>query len=137
MTDLITPTELAGVRTDVDQFFSYECNVFRDEGLGALNEATGLYDSPPADTVIYNGPYHLSPIISRRDRFDEFGEGLVFTRQYRVIIPYDQDDIQIRYYFQAVTSDDTQLVGRPMLVRDVIVGTHIGYRRLTVQDTRE
>lgn len=137
MTDLLTPSELAGLRTDVEQIFSYECNIFKDEGLGVLNTSTGEYDAQPADSVLYNGPYLLKPIISRRDRFDEFGEGLVFTRQYRVVIPYTESDIKIRNVFQAVTSDDPQLVGRPMLVRDVMVGTHVGYRRLTVQDTKE
>lgn len=137
MTDLITPNELAGLRTDVDQIFSYECNITRDQGEGDLNENTSEYDNKPDDLVLYNGPYFLSPIISRRDRFDEFGEGLIFTRQYRVAIPYTVDNIQIRDLFVAVTSDDPQLVGRPMLVRDVLVATHLGYRRLTVQDTRE
>lgn len=137
MTDLITSSELAGVRVDVDQIFSYECNVTRSQGEGDLNENTSKFENVPAPLVIYNGPYFLAPIISRRDRFDEFGQGLVFTRQYRVVLPHTADDIQIRDLFIPVTADDTQLVGREMLVRDVIVGTHLGYRRLTVQDTRE
>lgn len=137
MTDLITPNELTGVRTDVEQIFSYECNVTRPRGEGDLNEDTSEFENTPTPTLIYNGPYLLAPIISRRDRFDEFGGGLIFTRQYRVVLPHTADDIQIRDVFVAVTADDTQLVGREMLVRDVIVSTHLGYRRLTVQDTEE
>lgn len=137
MTDLITTGELEGVRVDVDQIFSYECTIFRSEGEGDLNEDTSQYDNPPDPTLIYQGPYLLAPIISRRDRFDEFGQGLVFTRQYRVALPHTADEIQIRDVFTALTSDDTQLVGREMLVRDVLTGSHLGYRRLTVQDTRE
>ncbi len=111
MTDLITANELAGVRTDVDQIFSYECEITRSEGKGTLNTNTSRYENPPDPTLIYNGPYLLAPIISRRDRFDEFGQGLVFTRQYRVVIPYTADDIQIRDSFVAITADDPQLAG--------------------------
>lgn len=137
MVDLVTSNELTGIRTDVEQIFSFRCQVLRSEGRGDLNEATSEYENVPNPTILYDGPYFLTPIISRRDRFDEFGQGLVFTRQYRVDIPFDEDTIQIRDTFIALTSDDTQVVGREMLVRDVLVGTHLGYRRLTVQDTRE
>lgn len=137
MTDLITPSELAGLREDVEQLFSYEGRVTRDKGPGTLNPDTSQYENPPDPELIYSGPYFLSPIISRRDRFDEFGQGLIFTRQYRVILPWDEAEIQVRDEFVAITSDDPQLVDRVMLVRDVMVGSHLGYRRLTVQDVKE
>lgn len=75
--------------------------------------------------------------MSRRDRFDELGEGLVFTRQYRVNVPYTEIDIQIRDRFTILTGTDAQLIGREMEVRDVVVGTNMGYRRIMVHDFRE
>ena len=74
---------------------------------------------------------------SRRDRFDEFGQGLIFTRQYRIVLPHPADGIQIRDIWTTTSSDDTQLIGREMEVRDVMVGTIVGYRSLTVHDFRE
>lgn len=140
-TEYLTQGELDGIRLDVAQIFKDACTITRepagDAKYGTLNKATSEYESVPAPTVIRSGNCLIKPIISRRDRFDEFGEGLVFTRQYRVAIPYSWDDIQIRDIFTATASQDSQLVGREMRVRDVIVGTDIGYRRLTVQDVRE
>jgi hypothetical protein len=134
--ELLTDLELAGIRADVAGFFVDTCTITRVTEEGALNHATAQFAAPTTITV-YSGACSIYPIESRRDRFDEFGQGLVYTRQYRVVLPWTEDDVQIRDDFVATVSDDPQLIGRPMEVRDVIVSTNLGYRRLTVQDTRE
>jgi len=136
MAELITASELDGIREDVDQLFENTGKIERVTSIGTLNHATGLY-TDQVRVLIYSGPCYIAPIISRRDRFDEVGQGLVFSRQYRVNIPWDQADVQIRDLFTPLTSEDPQLIGREMLVRDVLVQTNVSYRRLTVQDTRE
>lgn len=136
MSELLTTNELVGIRTDVDQLFEDEGRIERITSIGTLNHSTAQYTGETRD-LIYEGPCSLYPIISRRDRFDEIGQGLVFTRQYRVQLPYTVDDVQIRDVFTLLVSADTQAIGREMLVRDVLIGTNLGYRRLTVQDTLE
>lgn len=134
--ELLTARELAGIRLDVAGFFEDQCTITRTTDEGTLNHATALYDTPTV-VNIYTGSCSIYPIESRRDRFDEFGQGLVYTRQYRVVLPWTEEDVQIRDDFLITASDDPQLIGRPMEVRDVLVATNLGYRRLTVQDVRE
>ena len=135
---LLSAIELAGIRADVEELFEDQCTILRPDPTDppVLNKATGLFVGGTFLTI-YSGECFITPIISRRDRFDEVGQGLVFTRQYRVGIPWTEDDVQIRDLYTTTATDDPQLLGRGMLVRDVLVGTNLGYRRLTVQDTRE
>ena len=134
--ELISSLEVTGIRLDAVQLFHDTCKVERITDIGTLNTSTAELESEVRSTI-YTGECSLWPIMSRRDRFDEFGQGLIFTRQYRVTLPYTSDDIQQRDRFTLLTGDDTQAVGREMEVRDVVVSTILGYRRLTVQDTRE
>ncbi len=134
--DLVTDSELAGIRLDVEPIFSDTGKIERLTDLGTLDHDTGLYTGPTRITI-YEGVLSIHPIISRRDRFDEVGQGLVFSRQYRIDLPWFVDDVQIRDLFTGITSDDPQVPGREMLVRDVLIGSNLGYRRLTVQDTGE
>lgn len=138
MPELLTAQELAGIREDVAVIFEDTCRITRPDvnDPPVLNQATGEFEGGTSITI-YEGECYITPIISRRDRFDEVGQGLVFTRQYRVALPWDTDDVQIRDLYVTLTSADPQIIGREMLVRDVLVGSNIGYRRLTVQDTRE
>lgn len=136
--ELLSDLELAGIRADTTQLFVDEGTVHRpdpnndadfDPDTGAITDQT--------ETLIYTGVMSIYPIESRRDRFDEFGQGLIFTRQYRVILPWDTPKFQIRDVVRATVSDDPKLIGRRMEVRDTFVSTILGYRRLTVHDIRE
>jgi hypothetical protein len=139
--ELISASELAGIRADAQQLFVDACIIERqptskETTVREVQRGTGeLIDDPR--TLIYTGACSIYPIKSRRDRFDEFGQGLIFTRQYRIVLPYTVDDVQIRDIWTATSSDDTQLIGREMEVRDVLVSTILGYRSLTVHDSRE
>ncbi len=139
--ELISASELAGIRADVQQLFVDACTIERQptskaDTVRQVQRGTGELIDDPRE-LIYTGVCSIWPIKSRRDRFDEFGQGLIFTRQYRVTLPYTVDDVQIRDIWTTTSSDDTQLIGREMEVRDVIVSTILGYRSLTVHDFRE
>lgn len=137
MSDLLDDLELAGIRLDVNPFlFEDTCTIDRITDKGTVNTATAELESPVSSNI-YTGICSLYPIESRRDRFDEFGQGLIYTRQYRVVLPYDVPEILIRDVFTLTASEDPRAVGREMEVRDVILSTNLGYRRLTVQDVRE
>jgi hypothetical protein len=139
--ELISASELAGIRADAQQLFVDACTIERQptsklDSIREVERGTGQLIDDPRE-LIYTGSCSIYPIKSRRDRFDEFGQGLIFTRQYRVTLPHSEDDVQIRDIVTITSSDDTQLIGREMEVRDVIVSTILGYRSLTVHDFRE
>lgn len=132
----ISDLELAYIRDDAAQLFKDVGVIERITTLGVLDHDTAEFVGEVRATI-YDGPCSIYPIESRRDRFDEFGQGLIFTRQYRVSLPWDEEDIQIRDLFHLTISNDPQAINREMEVRDVFVSTLLGYRRLTVQDTVE
>lgn len=140
--DVVSTLELDGVREDVKIIFKDTVLIYRVTDIGTLNEATSLYENPTTLTL-YDGPGQLTPIRSRRDKFDVIGEGAVFTRQYRLSVPYEAgladplEGVQIRDLIQMTVSNDPQLVDRIMEVRDVTTSTNIGYRQITVHDFRE
>lgn len=137
MYELLTDEELAGLRVDVDTVINVdECVITRPvDQEGTLLPNSFIVKDP--ELSIYTGPCAIYPLLSRRDRFDEIAEGLVFTRQYRVDLPWTVADVQIRDRFKVTVTNDPQLLNRLMEVRDVVVETNIAIRRLTVHDFRE
>ena len=136
MADNLDRLELAGARTDLLVELTDTCTIERITDKGTVNRTTAELVGETRDTI-YTGICDCAPIRSRRDRFDTFGEALIFTRQYRVILPHDSADIQIRDIFTVTSSEDPEMVGRPMEVRDVHVTTDNIARTVTVHDSRE
>ena len=132
---LLTDAELAAVREDVEEQFEDECLITRiTQQAQYVRDGTDL---PEIRVTIYEGRSAINPHMSRRDRFDEFGQGLIFTRQYRLKIPWDAPLPQIRDRVVMTASRDPELIGREMEIRDPVVSTNVGYRRVTVHDFRE
>lgn len=135
---LISDLELAGIRTDaIEQLFPDAGRVVRlDRASQTINRTTAQIEGT-VESTIYNGEAAIYPVRARRDRFDEFGGGLIFTRQYRIVLPYTATGIQLGDDWITDDSDDPDLIGRRMEVRDVLVSTIMGYRSLTVQDSEQ
>lgn len=132
---LLTDAELDGIRIDVEEQFEDEVLITRITQQAEYRR--NAPDIPEVRATIYAGRAAIQPHMSRRDRFDEFGQGLIFTRQYRLKIPWDAPLPQIRDRVVMTVSRDPELVGREMEVRDPVVGTNVGYRRVTVHDSVE
>lgn len=134
--ELISDREVDGIRADVEQIFIDRCTVIRPGLHGEANQTTGQVET--VSIILYtNLRCYCSPIMSRRDDVDEIAAGQVYQRQYRWDVPWDIDDIQIRDQITMTTSHDPQLVGRTMVVKDVVVGSAISYRRFTAIDLEE
>lgn len=136
--ELISDLEVTGVREDVRQLFVDEGTIHRPDSSqrGDFDPDTAEITSP-VETLVYSGLMSIYPMEARRDTVDELGQGLIYIRQYRILLPWDAPEVQIRDMLRATTSRDPKLVGRPMEVRDVFTGTNVGYRRLTVHDVGE
>lgn len=135
--ELISQTELDGLREDARQTIEVDEVLIERITVGSGQLLPNGFRATDTRTLVYAGPAAIYPILSRRDRFDEVAEGLVFTRQYRVDLPWDCDNVQIRDRVTVTASQDPQMLDREFEVRDVVVETNIAVRRLTVHDFRE
>ncbi len=127
----LLPWEVDALRQDNLVEFEDTGRFFR-ETLGTLQLDETI--SEGTLEVIYEGMCSFMPIVARRDRFDEFGEGLIYQVQYRVLIPWEVTGIRITDRFKILTTRDPDLVSREFEVRDVHRTTDIGQRRITVHD---
>ena len=130
--------ELAGIREDMEAELTDTCLIERiDDGdRGTVNRTTGAL-SGEVRLTIYNGICDFSPIRSRRDRFDAFGESLIFTRQYRVKLPYDAPEVLVGDLITITVSEDTNVIGREFEVRDAQYETDNTARIITCHDSRQ
>lgn len=133
----ISPLELSGIRSDSEQVFVITCDIERRTKRVPADVAADASMPQPTTTLYTDLRCSVYPIMARRDRFDEFGQSLIFTRQYRLDLPFDTDNIRIRDLVTIKTSTDSRMLGRVFEVRDVVEGTNSGYRRVTLQDAGE
>lgn len=128
----LLPWEVDAIREDNAFEFEDKGKFFRVT-TGILNLTTGII-APDSEVSVYEGSCSFMPIVARRDRFDEFGEGLIYQVQYRVLIPWNVTGIRITDRFRLTTTRDPDLLSREFEVRDVHRTTDIGQRRITVHD---
>ncbi len=136
MVDLLTGTmtdvELNAIRDEFVFEMEDVCRIFRITTKMTLQPNGTLADDPESD--IYQGICSIAPIIARRDRFDEFGQGLVYSVQYRLTIPYSVTGVGITDRVEMITTRDPDFTGRNFEVRDVHRTTDISQRRITLHD---
>lgn len=127
----LLPWEVDAIREDNAFEFEDQGRFFR-ETIGTLQLDQTM--SGGTSEIIYEGSCSFMPIVARRDRFDEFGEGLIYQVQYRVLIPWSVTGIRITDRFVLTTTRDPDLLSREFEVRDVHRTSDIGQRRITVHD---
>lgn len=136
--ELLSDLELAGLRIDAAPVAQESvCSVYRSGDYHWDDvEADGTI-AVARETIYSSIDANLSPIMSRRDRFDEFGNALIFTRQYRVRVAWDIDQIRVGDFLVIEESNDPMAVDREFVVRDVVISENNTTRILTVQDSKE
>jgi len=124
--------ELDHIRRDMVAEMEDECRIYRVVTKAELQAdgSIGLDE----ESEIYDGICSISPIIARRDRFDEFAQGLVYSVQYRLTIPWDAVEIRITDRVKMTVTRDPDFTDRDFEVRDVHRTTDISQRRVTVHD---
>jgi len=131
-TGSLTSPELDAVRLDNEYEMEDICRIYEVTTKGSLQPDGTM--TPDVETTIYSGKCSISPIIARRDRFDEFGQGLVYSVQYRLTVPYTVVGVRITHRVTMVTTRDPDFAGRNFEVRDVHRTTDISQRRITLHD---
>ena len=131
-TGTLRDEELDAIRDEFEFEMEDECRIFRVTSKAELQPDGTM--GTDVTTDIYEGICSISPIIARRDRFDEFGEGLVYSVQYRLTIPYDVTGVRITDRVVMTVTRDGDMSDREFEVRDVHRTTDIAHRRLTLHD---
>lgn len=131
-TGSLTDAELDAVRLDNEYEMEDTCRIYEVTTKGSLQPDGTM--TPDVENTIYSGQCSISPIIARRDRFDEFGQGLVYSVQYRLTVPYTVIGVRITHRVTMVTTRDPDFTGRNFEVRDVHRTTDISQRRITLHD---
>ncbi len=142
MVGSLTQVELGGLRLDQEAQLDAMCLIWRITSPGTISKTTAAYSSE-ATVTIYSGLCYFTPIVSRRDRFDEHGEQQIYQNQNRVLLPWDAgselgEDIRIGDLFRITSSQDPSLDVKPVQeIKDVLLVPDISMKRLTTIDIRE
>ena len=132
LTGSLTDAELNAVRNE--NIFEMEdiCRIFRITTKATL-QPNGTMGSD-SESEIYNGIGSISVITARRDRFDEFAGGLIFTVQYRLTVPWTVTGVRVTDRVTMTTTRDPDFTSREFEVRDIHRDSDTGQRRITVHD---
>jgi hypothetical protein len=109
------------------------CQIERVTAAGGLQKGGTI--TAETRTLLYSGlACYVAPITARRDRFDVAGGSHQFQLQYRAVLPVTAVDIRENDILTVTTSNDADLVGRELEVRDVHRVSDAIVRRLTLHD---
>lgn len=105
------------------------------DGAGTVNPTTAKW-APAAGTTVFEGDLRVQPEPTQ-DRVVILGDQQVTLHRYRASIPDDAAQVLVDDVLVLDHSADTQLVGRPLVVRDVTFGTFNVRRYLLLEDHPE
>ena len=131
-TGTIRDGELDILRRDFIAEMEDECRIFRLVAIAEL-QLDG-YKGIDEEENVYTGICSITPIIARRDRFDEFAQGLIYSVQYRLTLPWTATGIRITDRVVMTLTRDPEFADRNFEVRDIHRTTDIAQRRVTVHD---
>lgn len=133
MSGSLTDMEYDLLVDDLEAELDDLCKIERVSAPGVLQ--TNGTISNESRTTLYTGlACYVAPITARRDRFDVAGGSHQFQLQYRAVLPVTAVDLQENDILTVTTSNDPDLVGRELQVRDVHRVTDAIVRRLTLHD---
>ena len=123
---MLTATELDDLRTDLDGELSDQVTIRWQDGT-TYNPATFREEPNLVDRAVAV-PAHVVPDPDRTSSPNEAGEPII-TRTYSVTVPY-ATTVEVEDEVVVTRSEDAQLVGLVLTVRDVRVNSLAISRRL-------
>lgn len=114
--------DLNGPRETVEELVLVDrCIITRGDDLpGTLNETTGVL-TPPAPDVVYSDlPCAVSSSRTGDFMIDHEGEQEILTSRFVGRFPWDTDDLRVGDVMTVTESQDTDLVGREFVLKNVI-----------------
>lgn len=106
------------------------------EGAGTVDPVTARW-TPPAGTEVFTGDLRVQAEPSQQRGNVEVGDDTITLHRYRASIPYGADQVLVDDVLVLDRSTDEQLVGRPLIVRDVHYSSFAVNRYLLLEDHPE
>lgn len=127
------PLNVAVMREKAADWRTDEC-VIRTKGAAPVFDSGSGYITAAGD-IVYSGECRLRPTGGSRQVV--VGETVLTLRLYDLTLPWTADGFEVGQYVTLTVSDDTMLVNRLYVVKDVQGGSTPVKRRLVVEDTLE
>lgn len=129
---MLTDDEIASMRDTVTSAMPDQCRITR-RSAGALDPGTGAYTAP-AGVVLWAGPCRVRSRDASAGRDVQIGDARVVLGLYVATLPVDADGFDVNDEL-VVTSSTTsvELVGVPLLITDIQLGTWDLGRRIQLQ----
>lgn len=118
---MLTDAEIDGMRSTSETAMPDIGTVSRESNTGSLDATSGTW-SPASPTVIYSGRLRVRP-SSGSERDVDFGDIDTTIRRYVATIPVGASVIKVGDHLVVSSSADTHIVGVPMGVAAVSVGS--------------
>lgn len=120
-------------RHSEQQVMTTRCVIKRnDPSQATLNETTGIYDS--LGETVYEGVCLVRP-AQKEFRRAMFGEEQASVHAYDVRLPYDTD-VEVLDVITVTASSDSGLVGRHLVIRDVLHDEWMTVRKVIAEEVR-
>ncbi len=127
-----TESQLASMRSTAASFLP-DIGTISLTGERTFNPVTGTYSVQPGAQV-YSGPVRVRA-QGNAEVVVNAGEEPVTQATYDVTLPWDAIGIEVDHVLILSMSSDPDLIGRPLRIRDVRVGSFNTGRRLVAEDT--
>jgi len=131
---MLTDAEIDSMRATVESALTDECSITR-RTAGVLDPDTGAY-TVTTPVPLWSGPCRVrSRVAAARDV--QVGDAHTTVGQYYVTLPVDAEGFDIDDYLVVTRSaTSVELIGVPMQILDVQLGTWDLGRRLVAQTAR-
>lgn len=103
------------------------------DGAGAIDDDTKVW-TPAAGTPVFVGDLRVQAEPSQQRGDIDQGDQPITLHRYRASLPFDADQVLVDDVLVLDRSADDQLVGRPLIVRDVHYSTFAINRYLLLED---
>jgi len=111
--------------------------IFRPSDAAPTIDPVTKVLTPAAGATVYTGDLRVQAEPSQQRGDIDQGDQPVTLHRYRASLPYGADQILVDDVLVLDRSDDEQLVGRPLIVRDVHYSTFAVNRYLLLEDHPE
>lgn len=129
---MLTQSELDAMRATSQSALPDQGTVTRQGTVGVFDPDTGEYPAPVPETI-YEGPCRVRREASV-EKDVEVGRLPETLGSYVATFPWDVGDLQVDDFLTLTSSSDPDIVGRPLRITNIYLGSWSIDRRVSLED---